>query len=130
MKSINTVNGTTLKVTLNEDTKNAIRDRFISAVRVNELNIDLTADLNSDLLNYFSNKETRKQFNLFLNGAAVNLPAFAAGSFGFISGEVYDAINSWYEEKLGMAGDLLFFINHLYVKHFGVGFMTITEKKP
>ncbi|MWN91153.1 hypothetical protein GQ597_10610 [Gilliamella sp. Pra-s65] len=43
---------------------------------------------------------------------------------------MHTALDSWDEERLGMANEMLFFINDLYIKYFGVGFMKIVEKKP
>lgn len=113
---------------LNKAAINVVRQQFIELVKKYNPTGDLAVN-DSNSLNNFSNEETRNQFDLFVAGVILNQPAFAAGSFSIIAGDVHDAIDRWDEENLGMANELLFDINDLYIKHFGVGFMTIVEKQ-
>lgn len=113
---------------LNKAAINVVRQQFIALVKKYNPTGDLAVN-DSNSLNNFSNEETRNQFDLFVAGVILNQSAFAAGSFSIIAGDVHDAIDRWDEENLGMANELLFDINDLYIKHFGVGFMTIVEKQ-
>lgn len=120
-KMINSIN-------LNANTSAGVRNQFIEVITKQQPNVDLTLD-DSGHLNNFSNNETREKFNIFMAGALMNTPALAAHTFGIIAGEVYDELDRWDEDRYGMANDLLFFINGLYIKHFGIGFMKIVERK-
>lgn len=113
---------------LNKAAISIVRQQFIELVKKYNPTGDLAVN-DSNSLNNFSNEETRNQFDLFVASVILNQPTCAAGSFSIIAGDVHDAIDRWDEENLGMANELLFDINSLYVKHFGVGFMDIAVKQ-
>ncbi|NUE95174.1 hypothetical protein GYW75_02050 [Gilliamella sp. ESL0232] len=115
---------------LNEVAANAVRQQFIVLAKKHNPNADFSVTNDSNLLNNFSNEDIRNQFSSFIAGALLNQSALAANAFGIIADEVHTALDSWDEERLGMANEMLFFINDLYIKYFGVGFMKIVEKKP
>lgn len=113
---------------LNKAAISIVRQQFIELVKKYNPTGDLAVN-DSNSLNNFSNEETRNQFDLFVASVILNQPTFAAGSFSIIAGDVHDAIDRWDEENLGMANELLFDINNLYVKHFGIGFIDIAVKQ-
>lgn len=115
-------------INLNADISTGVCDQFIEIILVQQLNINLTLD-DSGLLNNFFDSETREKFNIFMTGALLNMPIFATHSFNIVAGEVHDKLDSWDEKEHGMANDLLFFINNLYLKHFSIDFMKIVDRE-
>lgn len=115
-------------INLNADISTGVCDQFIEIILVQQLNINLTLD-DSGLLNNFFDSETREKFNIFMTGALLNMPIFATHSFNIVAGEVHDKLDSWDEKEHGMANDLLFFINNLYIKHFSIDFMKIVDRE-
>lgn len=115
-------------INLNADISTGVCDQFIEIILVQQLNINLTLD-DSGLLNNFFDSETREKFNIFMTGALLNMSIFATHSFNIVAGEVHDKLDSWDEKEHGMANDLLFFINNLYIKHFSIDFMKIVVRE-
>lgn len=115
-------------INLNADISTGVCDQFIEIILVQQLNINLTLD-DSGLLNNFFDSETREKFNIFMTGALLNMPIFATHSFNIVAGEMHDKLDSWDEKEHGMANDLLFFINNLYLKHFSIDFMKIVDRE-
>ena len=115
-------------IDLNADISTGVCDQFIEIILGQQLNINLTLD-DSGLLNNFFDSETREKFNIFMTGALLNMPIFATHSFNIVAGEVHDKLDSWDEKEHGMANDLLFFINNLYIKHFSIDFMKIVDRE-
>ncbi|WP_392559738.1 hypothetical protein [Orbus mooreae] len=115
---------------LTEIMKENLRQKFIQSVNDCGLHLNLTFDIDSNELNNWIDPQTKIQFNLYISGVCLNQGVMAAHYFGLIAGDVHDALDDWDEEGLGMANELLFYINDLYVKYFGIGFMTIVETKP
>lgn len=115
-------------IDLNADISTGVCDQFIEIILGQQPNINLTLD-DSGLLNNFFDSETREKFNIFMTGALLNMPIFATHSFNIVAGEVHDKLDSWDEKEHGMANDLLFFINNLYIKHFSIDFMKIVDRE-
>lgn len=115
-------------INLNADISTGVCDQFIEIILVQQLNINLTLD-DSGLLNNFFDSKTREKFNIFMTGALLNMPIFATHSFNIVAGEMHDKLDSWDEKEHGMANDLLFFINNLYLKHFSIDFMKIVDRE-